>query len=168
VSDKKVAIVGAGLAGLSAALTLQDAGCEVDVYESSDRVGGRVATDLIDGYRLDRGFQLINANYPELKRLNLIGELDFQTASRSIDISLGDKRYSLSDPRTNPFSALNSKTGTLSEKLKFVQYLLRSVRNENSVGADLERLGNLYARVLRPFPIWRVSHRPHTDWCSAG
>jgi hypothetical protein len=151
MSDKSVVVIGGGLAGLSAALTLQDAGREVEIHEGSDRVGGRVASDHIDGFILDRGFQLINANYPELKRLNLIGELDFQTASRSIDISLGDKRYSLSDPRTNPFSALNSKTGTLSEKLKFVQYLLRSVRNENSVGADLERLGNLYARVLRPF-----------------
>jgi len=151
MSDKSVVVIGGGLAGLSAALTLQEAGREVEIYEGSDRVGGRVATDYIDGFILDRGFQLINANYPELKRLNLIGELDFQTASRSIDISLGDKRYSLSDPRTNPFSALNSKTGMLSEKLKFLQYLLRSVRNENSVGADLERLGNLYARVLRPF-----------------
>ncbi len=151
MSDKSVVVIGGGLAGLSAALTLQDAGREVEIHEGSDRVGGRVASDHIDGFILDRGFQLINANYPELKRLNLIGELDFQTASRSIDISLGDKRYSLSDPRTNPFSALNSKTGTLSEKLKFLQYLLRSVRNENSVGADLERLGNLYARVLRPF-----------------
>ncbi len=151
MSDKSVVVIGGGLAGLSAALTLQDAGREVEIHEGSDRVGGRVASDHIDGFILDRGFQLINANYPELKRLNLIGELDFQTASRSIDISLGDKRYSLSDPRTNPFSALNSKTGTLSEKLKFLQYLLRSVRNENSVGADLEGLGNLYARVLRPF-----------------
>ena len=52
MSDKKVAVIGAGLAGLSAALTLQDAGCDVEVFESADRVGGRVATDFIDGYRL--------------------------------------------------------------------------------------------------------------------
>ena len=61
-------VIGAGLAGLSAALTLQDAGAEVTVLESSDRPGGRVARDLIDGFILDRGFQLINLNYPEVKR----------------------------------------------------------------------------------------------------
>ena len=57
-------VIGAGLAGLSAALTLQRAGAEVTVLESSDRAGGRIASDLIDGFILDRGFQLINTNYP--------------------------------------------------------------------------------------------------------
>ena len=97
VSDKKVAIIGAGLAGLSAALTLQDSGCEVEVFESSDRVGGRVATDLIDGYRLDRGFQLINARYPELVRLDVISELDFVYASRTVDIAIEERVISLGD-----------------------------------------------------------------------
>jgi len=151
MSDKPVVVIGGGLAGLSAALTLQGAGREVEVFEGSDRVGGRVATDHIDGFTLDRGFQLINAGYPEIKRLNIIGELNFQIASRSVDISLGDKRYSLSDPRTNPFSALDSRTGSLIEKFKFAQYLLKSSSNQNSVGEELENLGNLYRRVLRPF-----------------
>jgi len=151
MSDKPVVVIGGGLAGLSAALTLQGAGREVEVFEGSDRVGGRVATDHIDGFTLDRGFQLINAGYPEIKRLNIIGELNFQIASRSVDISLGDKRYSLSDPRTNPFSALDSRTGSLIEKFKFAQYLLKSSSNQNSVGEELEHLGNLYRRVLRPF-----------------
>jgi len=150
MSDKSVVVIGGGLAGLSAAITLQEAGREVEIFEGSDRVGGRVASDHIDGFTLDRGFQLINANYPELQRLDVIGELDFQTASRSIDISIGNKCYSLSDPRRNPFSALDSNTGTLAEKLKFAQYLLNSARNEHSVGAELERLGTLYTRVLRP------------------
>jgi hypothetical protein len=151
MSDKPVVVIGGGLAGLSAALTLQEAGRDVEVFEGSDRVGGRVATDHIDGFTLDRGFQLINAGYPEIKRLNIIGELNFQIASRSVDISLGDKRYSLSDPRTNPFSALDSRTGSLIEKFKFAQYLLKSSSNQNSIGEELEHLGNLYRRVLRPF-----------------
>jgi hypothetical protein len=151
MSDKSVVVIGGGLAGLSAAVTLQEAGREVEIFEGSDRVGGRVATDHIDGFILDRGFQLINAGYPEIKRLNIISELEFQIASRSIDISLGDKRYSLSDPRTNPLSALDSRTGTLIEKLKFAQYLLKSSSNQKSVCEELEVLGNLYTRVLRPF-----------------
>jgi hypothetical protein len=151
MSDKPVIVIGGGLAGLSAALTLQESGRDVEVFEGSDRVGGRVATDHIDGFTLDRGFQLINAGYPEIKRLNIIGELDFQIASRSVDISLGDKRYLLSDPRSNPFSALDSHTGSLIEKLKFTQYLLKSSSNQSSVSEELEQLGNLYTRVLKPF-----------------
>jgi len=151
MSDKPVIVIGGGLAGLSAALTLQESGRDVEVFEGSDRVGGRVATDHIDGFTLDRGFQLINAGYPEIKRLNIIGELDFQIASRSVDISLGDKRYLLSDPRSNPFSALDSHTGSLIEKLKFTEYLLKSSSNQSSVSEELEQLGNLYTRVLKPF-----------------
>ena len=151
MSDKKVAIIGAGLAGLSAAITLQDAGCEVEIFESSDRVGGRVATDLIDGFRLDRGFQLINARYPELLRLNVISELDFTYASRSIDISLDEQIVSLGDPRTNPFSAFNSATGSIFTKLNFMRYLFSSSASGRSVEDELLRFGALYQRVLKPF-----------------
>ena len=151
MSDKKVAIIGAGLAGLSAAITLQDAGSEVEIFESSDRVGGRVATDVIDGYRLDRGFQLINARYPELLRLNVISELDFTYASRSIDISLDEQIVSLGDPRTNPFSAFNSATGSIFTKLNFMSYLFSSSVSGKSAEDELNRFGTLYRRVLKPF-----------------
>ena len=151
MSDKKVAIIGAGLAGLSAAITLQDAGCDVEIFESSDRVGGRVATDVIDGYRLDRGFQLINARYPELLRLNVISELDFTYASRSIDISLDEHIVSLGDPRTNPFSVFNSATGSIFTKLNFMSYLFSSSVSGKSAEDELNRFGTLYRRVLKPF-----------------
>ncbi len=54
-----VVVVGAGLAGLACALHLHEAGARVRVLESSDGVGGRVRTDLVDGFRLDRGFQVL-------------------------------------------------------------------------------------------------------------
>ena len=147
----KVAVIGAGLAGLSAAITLQDAGLEVEVYESSDRVGGRVATDAIDGFLCDRGFQLINARYPEIRRLGIIDELDFIAADRGVELSMGEKRYSLGDPRSHPFSALNSVSGSIAEKLRFLSYLTRSARSGMSVADELKPLGTLYTRVLEPF-----------------
>ena len=150
MSDK-VIVIGAGLAGLSAALTLQDAGVDVEVYESSDRVGGRVATDLIDGFRLDRGFQLINANYPEIQRLGISDQLDFITASRSVEVAFDSERFLLGDPRRNPFSALSSKTGKLSEKVNFIRYLSTASKTGQSVEDELTSLGDLYSRVLKPF-----------------
>jgi phytoene dehydrogenase-like protein len=57
-------VVGAGLAGLSAARQLAIHGLDVIVLESSDDVGGRVRTDRFDGLQLDRGFQLFNPAYP--------------------------------------------------------------------------------------------------------
>jgi hypothetical protein len=151
VSDKPVVVIGAGLAGLSAALTLQEAGVDVEVHEGSDRVGGRVATDIIDGFRLDRGFQLINLRYPEIERLNLVDELDFVYATPSVDVSLGSHKYSLGDPRNEFFSAFNSQTGLIREKFGFIQYLLRSSRSNRSVADELRPLGSLYTRVLKPF-----------------
>ena len=151
MSDKPVAVIGAGLAGLSAALTLQEAGREVVIYDGSDRVGGRVATDYIDGFTLDRGFQLINAKYPELLRLGVVDELDFIFAQRTIDVCVGEKRIALGDPRSNPFTSLNPATGSLIQKLGLVAYLLRSASAEKSVEEELSHLGNLYSRVLKPF-----------------
>ena len=85
-SSLPVIVVGAGLAGLSAAQTLLDAGVAVRVLEASATLGGRVQTDEINGYRFDRGFQLINAKYPELAALNIVHKLDFAYAPRAVDM----------------------------------------------------------------------------------
>ncbi|MET9800742.1 NAD(P)/FAD-dependent oxidoreductase [Streptomyces sp. NPDC006368] len=63
-----VIIVGAGLAGLSAAHQLVSAGLTVSVLEAAPRVGGRMGTESVDGFRLDRMSQLLSTAYPELRR----------------------------------------------------------------------------------------------------
>ncbi|MGW7350356.1 FAD-dependent oxidoreductase [Streptomyces sp. NPDC054784] len=72
-SDADVVIVGAGLAGLAAAHHLTGAGLEVVVLEAEREVGGRMATDHVDGFRLDRGPGLLCADWPELAGLPGLG-----------------------------------------------------------------------------------------------
>jgi len=155
VSDSSlpVVIVGAGLAGLSAAHTLIEAGVDVRVLEASTSVGGRVQTDEINGYRFDRGFQLINARYPELETINIVGKLDFQFAPRAVDIALDGSVVRLGDPRQYFFSALRSQSGSIKEKVSFVKYLLSSSSHGDNVENELLAAGcnNLYTRVLKPF-----------------
>ena len=148
-----VVIVGAGLAGLSAAIHCQNAGRSVTVIEASDRAGGRVASDHIDGYICDRGFQLINSKYPALVALDVIGEIDFIPAPRTIEVCLGDERIALGDPRSAPFSALHRGTGTLSEKINFARFIFSKISGEQSIGQALRNAGcgTTYERVLRPF-----------------
>ena len=149
---KKVIVIGAGLAGLSAAITLQNEGVDVTVFESSDRPGGRVTSDVIDGFICDRGFQLINANYPEIKHLEIMKEIDFVVASSVIEMARNESRIRIGDPRKAFFSVFNSQTGTLIEKIRLIKYLLIR-KNVASVGEDLKAngLGKTYERVLRPF-----------------
>jgi protoporphyrinogen oxidase len=146
-----VLIIGAGLAGLSAAITLQVAGRNVRVIESSDRPGGRVTSDLIDGFICDRGFQLINSKYPALIDLDVIKEIDFIQAPRVIEIALGNDRRALGDPRVAPWTALDKATGTIPEKLTLLRFLASSPKENQSVEDVLKAAGTTYVRVLRPF-----------------
>ena len=150
---KPVVIIGAGLAGISAALHLEQHNRETIVLESGDRAGGRVATDCIDGYLCDRGFQLINAKYPALQELDVIKEIDFIKAPRIVEVAMGTARFTLGDPRVSPWSALDRATGTLPEKLDLIRYLLTKSVSSRSIGEELRAAGtgNLYSRVLEPF-----------------
>ena len=147
----EVLIVGAGLAGLSTAIHLEAAGVEVTIIESSDRAGGRVASDVIDGFICDRGFQLINAQYPALQELNVIRELDFIEAPREIEVSLGDRRHVIGDPRQVPWTALNKATGTIPEKMALLRFIASRPKPGQSIGQALRNTGTCYERVLRPF-----------------
>ena len=147
----EVLIVGAGLAGLSAALSLQAAGKDVLVVESSDRAGGRVASDLIDGFICDRGFQLINARYPALQEQDVIKELDFIQAPRVIEVSLGEKRHPIGDPRQAPWTVLNRETGSISEKIALLRFIAGKAKPGQSIAEALRNTGTCYDRVLRPF-----------------
>jgi phytoene dehydrogenase-like protein len=97
-----VVVVGAGLAGLRAAQLLAAAGRDVVVLEAADEVGGRVRTDRVDGFTLDRGFQLYNPAYPE-GRLAWPG-LAIQQFSAGVDVVRDGISHPLADPRRDPRS----------------------------------------------------------------
>src|SRR5690349_17562609 len=89
-TDHDVVIVGAGLAGLRAAGVLARRGLDVRVLDAADRPGGRVATDVVDGFRLDRGFQVLNTVYPALRAAVDLGELHLNTFVPGAAIRAGD------------------------------------------------------------------------------
>jgi phytoene dehydrogenase-like protein len=77
-SSAEVVVVGAGLSGLSCALFLEQAGLDVHVVEASDAVGGRIRTDKVDGFRLDRGFQVLLTAYEEVQAQIDLPQLDLR------------------------------------------------------------------------------------------
>ena len=147
----EVLIVGAGLAGLNAAIHLEVAGVDVTVIESSDRAGGRVASDVIDGFICDRGFQLINAQYPALQELDVLKELDFIEAPRVIEVCLGDRRHVIGDPRQVPWTVLDKATGSIPEKIALLRFIAGKAKAGQSIAQALRRTGTCYERLLRPF-----------------
>jgi Flavin containing amine oxidoreductase len=80
----KVIVVGAGLAGLTAARYLQATGVNVTVLEASDGIGGRVRSDRVGDWICDRGFQVINPRYKEIRRLKVLDGIEFEPVSPNI------------------------------------------------------------------------------------
>lgn len=146
-------VIGGGLAGLSAALTLQEAGESVDLIEASDDLGGRVRSDFIDGYILDRGFQLINSGYSELKRLQVIEEIDFCKTDRTIDVVTPFGVTSIGDPRIHPLMGFRSPLGSLKEKIGVLVFLGEQPNSNISLRDALLACGagNFYENLLKPF-----------------
>ncbi|GMA21853.1 oxidoreductase [Arsenicicoccus piscis] len=100
--DYDVIVVGAGLAGLRCAAVLHEAGREVVVLEAADHVGGRVSTEVVDGFRCDRGFQVLNPAYPALPRAADVGALGLQQFDAGALVRAGDRLRVLADPVRAP------------------------------------------------------------------
>jgi protoporphyrinogen oxidase len=101
----KVVIIGAGLAGLSCALSLEAEGVPVTLLEAGDAPGGRVGTDLMEGFRLDRGFQVLLTAYPEAKRLLDYDALQLKKFEPGALVWHGGKFHRFADPFRNPGGA---------------------------------------------------------------
>jgi protoporphyrinogen oxidase len=96
--DCKIHIIGAGISGLIAAQCLEEKGYSPVIIEATDSVGGRVKTDVVDGYQLDHGFQVLLSSYPEASKYLDYSKLELQKLSPGAVIFEKNKTHTLGDP----------------------------------------------------------------------
>ncbi|MCO4807480.1 MAG: FAD-dependent oxidoreductase [Flavobacteriales bacterium] len=117
-----VIIIGGGLSGLTAARQLHSQGIDFKLIEASDRIGGRVKTDVLNGFRLDHGFQVLLTAYPEAQRWLDYDKLDLCSFNPGALLLYPDgSKDQLGDPLrdfSSLFPTLLSNAGSLSDKFK--------------------------------------------------
>jgi phytoene dehydrogenase-like protein len=164
--DAETVVIGAGLAGLSAARRLAAAGVDVVVLEAGSVPGGRVATDIVDGFLIDRGFQVYNTAYPEAARVLDHAALDLRRFTPGALVRVGDRLHRVADPRRRPLAAPRTALapiGSPTDKVRLARLAARdallpvdrlTAQPETSTADALRRHGLSDAvidRFLRPF-----------------
>ncbi len=177
-ADTDVLIVGGGLAGLAAARELEEAGVDWLLLDAADAPGGRMRTDVVDGFALDRGFQVLLTAYPEAREVLDYDALDLHAFLPGALVRVEGSLRPVSDPFRLPSRALRTARapiGSLADKVR-VASLRRRVRDEDPFAVpeqttleDLRALGfseRIIDRFFRPFlggvlldPDLRTSNR---------
>ncbi|MCY7347417.1 MAG: FAD-dependent oxidoreductase, partial [Pyrinomonadaceae bacterium] len=163
-----IVIIGAGIAGLTCAKYLKDKGIEALVLEGSDGVGGRVRTDNVEGFKLDRGFQVLLTSYPEAEKLLNYKDLRLKTLPSGARIRNGSDFFVMPNPLKNFLTApqaLFAPVGGLFDKVRVLQLNLETrnsaepddVSNQKSNESTASFLKNygysdtIISRFFRPF-----------------
>ena len=162
----KIHIIGAGVSGLIAARVLENHGFSPVIIEATDRVGGRVKTDLIEGYQLDHGFQVLLTAYPAAQKYLDYKALELQNFLPGASIFSSNGQKIIGDPLRSPcllFSTLFSGIGTLRDKFKILKlnlYLKKKslttifAENEQTTHSYLTNLGfseEIITNFFKPF-----------------
>jgi phytoene dehydrogenase-like protein len=165
-SSPPVVIVGAGLSGLNCARELAAAGVPVRVLEAADGIGGRVRTDEVDGFRLDRGFQVFFTAYPAARRVLDYDRLRLRAFTPGALVRANGAFHRVVDPVRAPAGALASllaPVGTLGDKLRVLSLRRRALATpvaemfeapERTIREELHALGfseRMVTRFFRPF-----------------
>ena len=132
-----VIIVGAGLSGLACAVTLHEKGITPLVLEADSRLGGRVRTDKVDGFLLDRGFQVLLTAYPTANSLLDMDALDLRSFDSGAAVYTGHAIHRLMDPLRHPTGALatlSADVGSLTDKWHV--YTMRQELSQMEVDAE--------------------------------
>ncbi len=126
-SGTDVVVVGAGLAGLCCAQDLARAGVECLVLEASDGIGGRVRTDRVDGYLLDRGFQILLTAYPEVQRRLDLGALNLAGFEPGAVVRVAGRFHQVADPLRRPLligTTITAPIGSLADKARLARLVV--------------------------------------------
>ncbi|MFD3548276.1 NAD(P)/FAD-dependent oxidoreductase [Streptomyces sp. NPDC058655] len=166
-AKRNVVVVGAGLAGLACARDLAAGGVPVQLLEAGDAVGGRVRSDRVHGCVIDRGFQVFNTSYPQVKARMDLRALRLSPFTPGVVTHTGDGRLRrLVDPGRRPREARDllaagvsprdlAALGALSARDVFAPAaLLRRSGRERTTGAALRRAGfseRFVEEFFRPF-----------------
>ena len=154
-----VLILGGGLAGLACARALHARGVPYRILEASDALGGRVRTDVVDGFLLDRGFQVLLTAYPEAQAQLDLDALDMRAFYPGALVHREGRVHRLADPLRHPLDGVKSLFGGLGsarDKLRMLSLRGRSragsldelaTREETSAAAVFEELG--FSPVMR-------------------
>ncbi|MFD0068152.1 NAD(P)/FAD-dependent oxidoreductase [Streptomyces sp. NPDC056690] len=161
-----VVVVGAGIAGLACAADLQAAGLRVQVLEASDGVGGRMRSDRVDGFVIDRGFQVFNTAYPQVRRRLRLRDLRLRPFTPGMQVHTGTGKIALYDPMRRPDvlsglcrpSVVSARDvialGSMSVRDMLLPASMLKRRGERTTLSALRRAGFSEAfieDVLRPF-----------------
>lgn len=163
--DHDVIVIGAGLAGLSAADALTESGYDVLVLEREEEIGGRQRTEEIDGFLSDRGFQVLNPAYPAVRRWIDVKDLDLQAFGAGVlvrnESGLATLAHPFREPLTIPRTLasgllqpgeIGALTRWLAPVLVAPKQVLRGADRTLAEGLDRAGVrGPLRTRVLEPF-----------------
>jgi len=165
--DTDVVIVGAGLAGLRCAARVAMSGLDVTVLEAADAVGGRQRTDEVDGFRLDRGFQVLNPAYPAVRRWVDVDALDLRRFPVGVEVRRAGQADAavLAHPLRHPGllpATLRSGLVAPRELIALGRWLAPAILRPRSIIAGADRSlaegwdraglrGPLRTEVLEPF-----------------
>lgn len=151
-STHDVIIIGGGLAGLAAARTCAQAGVDTVVLESAAEVGGRLTTEHVDGFLLDRGFQVLLDSYPEARRVLDLDALQLGRFAPGALIHRGGGFGRVADPWRDPIAGVRSLFSgafTPSDALRMLRLrsdAILSLEGEPSQDGDVSAVRGLHAR----------------------
>ena len=177
MDQRTVAIVGGGVAGLTAAVQLADRGHTVALYEAEESVGGQVRSEHREGFTLDRGFQVLFTSYPTVSQVLDFSELRLRRFRPGAVLARRGMRTVLADPLRDPraiLATLSCPEVTTADKLRtlLLRWQLRRMPfdeifegPDRSIAAELRRRGFSDAYIghfARPF-FGAITQDPHLD-----
>lgn len=161
-SSPRILIIGGGLAGLRCATQLEKSKCDVTLLEASDALGGRVKTDIVDGHRLDHGFQVLLTSYPQANITWDYQALNLQNFTSGAKVWDGQQVLAFPDPWKHPskwWSAFRSPVMSFADKLRLAKLRIDLSNSTSSLIKSLKGKTTLeFLRDDRQFSNRAISH----------